>query len=61
MHPQSRRTVAEIAVDQARVNTGMADEILARSEAYHSSQVDALDACETAKRVRQRLASGNGL
>jgi putative addiction module component (TIGR02574 family) len=50
----------ETVGDQAEVNTAWADEVLARSEAYHRGQVQALDAAETAQRIRQRLATGNG-
>ena len=49
----------ETVACQAELNTAWADEILARSEAYHSGQVHALDASETAKRIRQRLATRN--
>jgi putative addiction module component (TIGR02574 family) len=50
----------ETAANQDEVDSAWASEILARSEAYHSGQVQALDASETAERIRQRLAARNG-
>ena len=50
----------ETAANQAEVETAWADEILARSEAYHGGLVHALDASGTAERIRQRLAMRNG-
>jgi putative addiction module component (TIGR02574 family) len=50
----------ETAANQDDVDSAWASEILARSEAYHSGQVQALDASETAERIRQRLAARNG-
>ena len=50
----------ETAANQAEVDSAWASEILARSEAYHIGQVHALDASETAERIRQRLAARNG-
>ncbi|HEY4258706.1 MAG TPA: addiction module protein, partial [Schlesneria sp.] len=51
----------ESVANQVEMETAWADEILARSEAYRSGRVDALDASGTAERIRQRLASRNGL
>lgn len=51
----------ETAANQAEVDTVWATEILTRSEAYHSGQVHVLDASGTAERIRQRLATRNGL
>ncbi len=50
----------ETAANQAEVDSAWATEILARSEAYRGGQVQALDASETAARIRQRLAARNG-
>jgi putative addiction module component (TIGR02574 family) len=49
----------ETAANQDEVDSAWASEILARSEAYHSGQVQALDASGTAERIRQRLAARN--
>lgn len=50
----------ETAANQAEVDTAWAAEILARSDAYHSGQIHALDASGTAERIRQRLVTRNG-
>jgi len=50
----------ETAANQAEVDAAWADEIQARSEAYHRGQVDALEASGTVERIRQRLAARNG-
>ena len=51
----------ETTANQVEVETAWADEILARSDAYRRGQVQALNASETAERIRQRLAARNGL
>ncbi len=51
----------ETAENQAEVDSAWADEILGRSEGYHSGRVQALDASGTVERIRQRLAARNGL
>ena len=43
---------------QADVDAAWAEEILARSEAYRSGKVQALDSAGTVERLRQRLAAG---
>ena len=50
----------ETVENQAEVDSTWADEILARSEAYHSGRTQALDASGTVERIRQRLAARNG-
>jgi len=50
----------ETTENQAEVDSAWAEEILARSEAYHSGRVQALDASGTFERIRQRLAARNG-
>ena len=45
---------------QAAVDSAWAEEILARSDAYHNGRVQALDATGTVERIRQRLAARNG-
>ena len=47
----------ESAETQAEVDAAWAEEILARSEAYRSGKVQALDAAGTVERLRQRLAA----
>ncbi|MBS0260582.1 MAG: addiction module protein [Planctomycetes bacterium] len=50
----------ETPENQDEAASAWADEILARSEAYRSGQVQALDAEGTVERIRQRLAARNG-
>jgi putative addiction module component (TIGR02574 family) len=50
----------ETAEKQAEVDAAWANEILARSEEYHSGRVHALDASGTVERIRQRLGARNG-
>ena len=50
----------ETVENQAEVDGAWANEILSRSEAYHSGRVQALDASDTVERIRQRLAARNG-
>ena len=49
----------ESAETQSEVDAAWAEEILARSEAYRSGKVQALDAAGTVERLRQRLAARN--
>ncbi len=46
----------ESAETQAEVDAAWAEEILARSEAYRSGKVQALDAAGTVERLRKRLS-----